>query len=308
MERSAPPSTIQRLRLAFFLTTATLLVEVCGGLLANSLALLADAGHVLTDIFALGLAWFAAHQALRPADERRTYGYHRTGILAALANAMVLIVVALAIAFEAYQRLQAPQTVNGPIMLVAACFGLVINIIIGLKLSAEGSVNLNVRSAFIHVVGDAAAGAGVIVAAIIIAVTHVTQADPIISVAIALLVCIGAWRIITDTVRILMEAAPAGLNLSEVVDHIRNVSGIKDVHDLHVWSISNEMTALSCHVLIEDQRTSEIAATLEEVKHLLRDHYHVGHATIEVECDGCEADSPYCWQPAELTPTQTAPH
>ncbi|MDE3078321.1 MAG: cation transporter, partial [Chloroflexota bacterium] len=277
-----------------------------GGLLSHSLALLADAGPVVTDVFALGLAWFAARQALRPADARRTFGYHRTGILTALLNAVLLVVIAVFIGFEAYRRFRAPEVVNGGVMLGVAVFGLLMNLTIAWRLSG-GSRNLNVRSALLHVAGDAAASGGVIIAAIVIAATGIYQADPVISLAIALLICIGTWRIIVDTLRILMEGAPAGVNVADMVRQILRVQGIKDVHDLHVWSISNEMTALSCHVLMEDRRTSETAHTLARVKDMLRDRFGVDHATIEVECEGCEAETPFCSQPAESVPASSRP-
>jgi cobalt-zinc-cadmium efflux system protein len=162
-------------------------------------------------------------------------------------------------------------------------------------LSAAGGHNLNVRSALLHVVGDAAASAGVIVAGAAIAVTGIYQLDPIASVLIAALICIGAWRIIGQAVRILMEAAPPTVNMAEMVRQILHVPGIKDVHDLHVWSISSDMTALSCHVLMDDRRTSELTATLAEMKSLLHQRFNVCHSTIEVECEGCASiDNAFC--------------
>ncbi|MDE3075303.1 MAG: cation transporter [Chloroflexota bacterium] len=297
----AASATVERLRLALFLTLGTLAIEATGGILSHSLALLADAGHVVTDVFALGLAWFAARQALRPADARRTFGYHRTGILPALLNAVALALIAAFIAFEAYRRLRAPEAVNGAVMLGVAVFGLAMNLVIAGRLS-ERTRSLNVRTALLHVAGDAAASAGVILAAVIIAATGIYQLDAIISLAIALLICIGTWRIIADTLRILMEGVPVGVNVADMVRQILRVQGIRDVHDLHVWSISSEMTALSCHVLMEDRRTSEIAYTLACVKDMLRERFGVDHATIEVECEGCEPETPFCSQPAESIP------
>jgi cobalt-zinc-cadmium efflux system protein len=283
--------TVGRLRLAFILSAVILLAEVVGGLASGSLALLADAGHLLTDIFSLGLAWFAAVQALRPADARRTYGYHRIGILVALINAVALVVIAVFIAFEAYRRLSTAQPVDGTIMLAVAAVALVVNGFVAFNLSGAGGHNLNVRSALLHVIGDAAASAGVIAAGAAIAVTSVYQLDPLVSVLIAVLICVGAWRIIGQAVRILMEATPASMNMAEMVRQILHVPGVKDVHDLHVWSISSDMTALSCHVLMEDRRTSEVAATLAQMKGLLHQRFNVCHSTIEVECEGCEIDN-----------------
>ena len=294
MSHRHEPMAVDRLRLAFMLSSAMLLSEVAGGLAAHSLALLADAGHLLTDIASLGLAWFAAVQALRPADARRTYGYHRTGILVALLNAVALIVIAVFIAFEAYRRFSTPESVNGGLMSGVAAFALAINAFVAVRLSEVGGRNLNVRSALLHVVGDAAASAGVIVAGVAIAVTGMYQLDPIASAIVAVLICIGAWRIIGQTVRILMEATPVSINVAEMVRQIMHVPGVKDVHDLHVWSISSDMTALSCHVLMEDRRTSELTSTLAEMKNLLHERFNVCHSTIEVECEGCATENTFC--------------
>ncbi|HVA24654.1 MAG TPA: cation diffusion facilitator family transporter [Chloroflexota bacterium] len=294
MSHRHEPMAVGRLRLAFMLSAAILLAEVLGGLASHSLALLADAGHLLTDIFSLGLAWFAAVQALRPADARRTYGYHRTGILVALINAVALVVIAVFIAFEAYRRFSVAEAVNSGVMAGVAGFALAVNAFIALSLSRAGGHNLNVRSALLHVIGDAAASAGVVAAGAAIAVTGVYQLDPVASVIIAVLICLGAWRIIGQAVRILMEAAPSSLNIAEMVRQILQVPGIRDVHDLHVWSISNDMTALSCHVLMEDRRTSEHTATLAEMKVLLHQRFNVCHSTIEVECEGCEIGNTFC--------------
>src|SRR5262252_3990632 len=219
----------QSLRLAFFLTILILVVELVGGWLANSLALLSDAGHVVTDIFALGLAWFATLQAERPSNARRTFGYHRVGILAAMVNGVTLIVIAFAILLEAVQRFQHPESVQPPIMLVAAGIGIVINLIIGFGLLKE-SHNLNVRAAMLHVFGDVGASAAVIVAGVIILFTGWTFVDPLLSVGIAILIAIGAWRILRETTDILLEAVPKGLSMPSLVKDMRNVEGIEDVH------------------------------------------------------------------------------
>ncbi|HEX6510815.1 MAG TPA: cation diffusion facilitator family transporter [Chloroflexota bacterium] len=294
MSHRHEPVAVGRLRMAFMLSAAILLAEVLGGLAAHSLALLADAGHLLTDLFALGLAWFAAVQAVRPADARRTYGYHRLGILVALLNAVALLVIAIFVAFEAYRRFSSATPLNPPIMLGVAGFALLVNVAVAYSLLDTGGHNLNVKSALLHVIGDAAASAGVVAAGTAIALTGAYQLDSIASVVIAVLICVGAWRIIGQAVGILMEAAPPGLNMAEMMRQVLRVPGIRDVHDLHVWSISNDMTALSCHVLMEDCRTSEAAATLNQMKALLHDRFGVCHSTIEVECVECETDDAFC--------------
>ena len=286
------------LRLAFFLTLIILIAELVGGLLANSLALLSDAGHVVTDIFALGLAWFATVQADRLPNARKTFGYHRVGILAAMVNAVTLIVIAFAILLEAVQRFQHPEPVQPLIMFVAAGIGIVINLIIGFGLKKEAN-NLNVRAAMLHVFGDVGVSVGVIVAGIIILLTGWTFVDPLLSVGIAVLIAIGAWRILRETTEILLEAVPKGVSMPGLVKDMKSVEGIEDVHDLHVWSITSNMYALSCHALIADVPPSNSSVILHSLNTMLSDKYHIGHVTIQFECDPhqetyCAVNGLYC--------------
>src|SRR2546421_3416251 len=239
----------QTLRLAFFLTLIIVAAEVTGGLLAHSLALLSDAGHALTDIFALGLAWFATAQVERTANARKTFGYHRVGILAALVNAITLILVTIWILYEAVQRFQHPEPIQPLFMFISAGIGIAVNLYIGFGLQKEGD-NLNARAAALHVFGDVGASIGVIVAGIIILLTDWTVVDPILSVAIAGLIAVGAWRIVRETTDILLEAVPKGIDMPQLVTDMKGVVGVQDVHDLHVWGITSGMAALSCHVLI----------------------------------------------------------
>ncbi len=260
----------QSLRLAFFLTMLILAAELIGGFAANSLALLSDAGHVVTDIFALGLAWFAIVQAERPANARKTFGYHRLGILAAFVNALTLIVIALVILWEAIQRFQHPEPVQPLVMFLAA-----------------------------GVFGDVGASAAVIVAGIIILLTGWTIADPILSVGIAVLIGIGAWRILRETIDILMESVPKDISMSNLVDDMVSVDGVQEVHDLHVWSIANNMHALSCHALIKNLPPSDSSAILQSLNAMLSEKYRITHTTIQFECDAyqgkcCEMDGLYC--------------
>ncbi len=286
------------LRLAFFLTLIILIAELVGGLLANSLALLSDAGHVVTDIFALGLAWFATVQAERLPNARKTFGYHRVGILAAMVNAVTLIVIAFAILLEAVQRFQHPEPVQPLIMFVAAGIGIVINLIIGFGLKKEAN-NLNVRAAMLHVFGDVGVSAGVIVAGITILLTGWIFVDPLLSVGIAVLIAIGAWRILRETTDILLEAVPKGVSMPGLVKDMKSVEGIEDVHDLHVWSITSNMYALSCHALIADVPPSDSSVILHSLNTMLSDKYHIDHVTIQFECDPhqetyCAVNGLYC--------------
>jgi cobalt-zinc-cadmium efflux system protein len=286
------------LRLAFCLTLIILAAEVIGGLLANSLALLSDAGHVLTDIFALGLAWFATAQAERPANARNTFGYHRVGILAALVNAISLILITVWILWEAIQRFQHPEPVQPLAMFVAAGIGIAINLFIGFGLQKEKE-NLNVRAAALHVFGDVGASVAVIVSGTIILLSGWNLADPLLSLGIAVLIAVGAWRILHETTDILLEAVPKEINLSALVRDMMRVKGVDDVHDLHVWCISSGMYALSCHAQIADLPPSQSSSILSSLEEMLQAKYRIGHTAIQFESDAhegqcCADDGLYC--------------
>ncbi|HLZ57433.1 MAG TPA: cation diffusion facilitator family transporter, partial [Ktedonosporobacter sp.] len=288
----------QSLRIAFFLTVIILLVEFAGGLFANSLALLSDAGHVITDLFALGLAWFAAAQAERPSNERKTFGYHRVGILAALLNAITLILIAGVIGWEAVQRFQHPEPVQPLIMFASAAVGILVNLYIGFGLQKEGD-NLNTRAAALHAFGDVGASLGVILAGVIILFTGWTLADPILSVGIAVLIAISAWRILRETTDILLEAAPNTISIANLVKDMKAVKGVQDVHDLHVWTIASGMHALSCHVLIENLPPSDSSPILQSLTSVLNEKYQINHSTIQFECRAplgacCQQQDLYC--------------
>lgn len=286
--------TGHKLQTALLLTVIILIVELAGGLLSHSLALLSDAGHVFTDIVALGLAWFATMQAERPADAKKTYGYHRTGILAALANAVSLIVIVGAIAFEAVRRLQHPESVTPWLMFMAAAVGIVVNLYIGIGLRREGEDNVNVRAATLHVFGDVGASAAVIVGGAVIVLTRWYPADPIISLAIAVLIAWGAWSILRETLDILMESTPRGLDVAQMVQDMVQEPGVVDVHDLHVWSIAGGMHALSMHVQVGDRPLSECDPLLTRLNRLLESRYNIDHSTVQFECLGCESAHLYC--------------
>lgn len=284
-----------RLRTAFLLTTVILAVELAGGVLSHSLALFSDAGHVFTDLIALGIAWFAKAQAGRPSDASRTYGYHRTGILAALANAVTLILIVIAIAYEAARRLQHPEPVTPWLMFVAAGLGIAVNLYIGFALRQDGTRDVNVRAALLHVFGDVGASAAVIVGGGVILLTGWYPADPLISVAIAMLIAKGAWDILRETVDILMEAAPKDLNIAQMVRDMMRVPAVRDVHDLHVWSIAGGMSMLTAHVQVAEDCT---LSTCEEVRvqlnQVLSQNYNIAHTTIQFECAGCDPNHLYC--------------
>jgi cobalt-zinc-cadmium efflux system protein len=289
--------TGRKLAIACLLSCGILAVLAVGGWLAHSLALIADAGHVLTDIAALGLSWYATRQAGKPADATRTFGYHRTGILAALLNAVSLILIACWIGFEAYQRLVATGPalpVDSTIMMGVAAIGLVLNLAIGLGLKDESDSNLNVRSAFLHVMGDAAASAGVIVGALVIRLTGWQAIDPLLSLGIAIFIAFGAWSVLDECMHILMESVPRDLDLEKLVTDLRAIDGVQGVHDLHVWSLAQGMTSLSCHLLIQEAYIPSSISIVSTCNQLLADRYDIAHTTIQAEAEHCSPDSPHC--------------
>jgi cobalt-zinc-cadmium efflux system protein len=275
------------LKVAFALTCAVLVVELAGGLASHSLALLSDAGHVLTDVFALGLAWFAVAQSDRPADARRSYGYHRVSILAALVNAATLIVIVLAIGYEAIQRLAHPQPVQGGIVIVTAVVGIAINLVVAFGLRREAH-SLNIRAALIHVVGDLAASVGVVLAGIVILLTGWLYIDSILSLGIAVLIAFGAWGIVRETVNLLMEGTPAEIDLVAVTKEIASTELVTSMHDLHVWALSSDEVALSCHVVVGDHPLSDAEHVVRDLESRLCANFAIGHTTIQVEsCHPC---------------------
>lgn len=283
------------LRTAFLLTLFILVVEVGGGVLSNSLALISDAGHVLTDLIALGLAWFAASQAERPANVRMTYGYHRTGILVALFNAATLIAVVALIAYEAIERLQHPQVVAPTFMFVAAAIGIAINLFIGFSLRGADHHNLNARAAMLHVFGDVGASAAVIVGGLVILATGWDLADPIVSLLIAALIAKGAWDVLGEALGILLEATPRNVDVAQMVRDMTGLPTVKDVHDLHVWSLAGGMPVLTAHVQVtQDCTLSTCEPVIDRLNELLRRKYGIAHTTIQLECVGCVHTALYC--------------
>ena len=280
-----------RLRQALLLTLVILIVELTGAIWSHSLALFADAGHVTTDIFALGLAWFAVKQAERPADEARSYGYHRAGILAAMANGATLIVLVFVIAWEAAQRFVHPEPVQGGVVILSALVGVGINSYVALSFRKQGS-NLNIRAAVLHAVGDLMASIGVIVSGVVIMFTGWLYADPLISVLIAALIGWSALKIVRETVNILLEGTPRGMDLSAIRKEIIAVDGVTALHDLHVWSISSERLALSAHVVVKEQSLGDSEHVMRDLESRLCEKFDIGHTTIQVEfCHPCAASA-----------------
>jgi cobalt-zinc-cadmium efflux system protein len=275
------------LRLALTLTIAIVVIQLAGGIWSHSLALLADAGHVAADVLALGLAWFAAVQSRRPADERRTYGYHRVGILAAMANSVALVVVVAVIGLEAVRRLLHPQPVSGGVVVATALVAIAVNSYIAWSLKDAGQ-DLNLRAALLHVLGDLASAAGVVAAGLVILLTGWLYADPLISMVICALILLGALRIARESLHVLMEGTPRGLDLAAVEREVMSGPGVRSVHDLHVWTVSPEHSSLSAHLVVDPQ-------SVEAGEHLVRDlearlcqRFAIGHTTIQLEtCHPC---------------------
>jgi len=302
---SVPPAA-RRLRLALLLTAVILIAEVATGFLANSLALLSDAGHVLMDLFALGLSWIAIRQSARAASGRMTYGYHRVGILVAVVNAISVTAVAILIFVGAAERLQETPHVKGNLLLAMAVIGGLVNLVVALALHGESERSLNVRSAFLHVVGDLLGSVGVLVAAVAILAAGLVWVDAAVSIFIGLIILFGAVRILREAIHIFLEASPEHIDVEELVAEIVALPGVKGIHDLHVWSITPTIHALSCHLLVENQTISQGCGLLEGVNELLSTRYAIGHSTIQMETDECDPNALHCYLSPEGLPIPSA--
>ena len=283
---SAGAQNRKRLAIVLVLVTIYMVAEVVGGLLTNSLALLADAGHMLSDAAALALSLFAIWIAQKPPTPRHTYGYYRTEILAALVNGATLVAISIYIFYEAYQRIGEPPEVQGALMMGIATGGLLINLI-GLWILNAGRVeSLNVQGAWLHVLTDALGSVGAIVAGGLIWAFGWNWADPVASVVIGILVIYSSWALLKETVMVLMEGTPVHIDLDEIRETIRGVPGVQGVHDLHVWTITSGMVAMSGHVVVGDSDYRE--ATLERIRQPLHDQFGIDHATIQLEINACD--------------------
>jgi len=269
-------------------------IEVAAGIRAHSLALLSDAGHNFTDALALLLAWFGFYLQSRPADETRTYGYHRAGVLSAFVNALALVALSAWILFEAVDRLRNPQGVAEGIMLAVATLGLLLNGGIMLALRQASRHDINVRSAFVHMLGDALGSVAIVAGAIVIHYTGWVRVDPALSIVIAALVVWTAWGIIRESLNILLEGLPRGLRLRDVTSSMRGIEGVLDVHDLHIWSLGSSTHALSCHVLIEDVPPSASDVVLRRLNGMLAERFHIAHTTVQFEHVSCAISESGC--------------
>ncbi|MCX5425133.1 cation diffusion facilitator family transporter [Streptomyces sp. NBC_00078] len=277
-----------RLRVALSITLSVMVVEIAGGLLADSLALIADAAHMATDALGLGMALFAIHFANRPPTGNRTFGYARAEILAALANCLLLLGVGGYVLYEAIQRFVTPADTEGGLTIVFGLIGLVANMI-SLTLLVRGqSESLNVRGAFLEVAADALGSLAVIISAVVILATGWQTADPIASLVIGLMIVPRTFKLLRETLDVLLEAAPRGVDMADVRAHILALDGVEDVHDLHAWTITSGMPVLSAHVVVHSDVLSAIGheKMLHELQGCLGDHFDVAHCTFQLEPGG----------------------
>ncbi len=275
-------------------TGAFVAIEIIAGVRAHSLALISDAGHNATDALALLLAWFAVFCQKMPADETRTFGYHRAGVLAAFVNALTLVVLSVWILYESWTRFLHPVAVDDRLMLWVALGAVVLNggVMLGIQRTGDKSVNL--RAAYVHMLGDLLGAIGIIAGSLVIRFTGWTTADPVLSAIIALLIVWTAWDIIRESLNILLEGKPRSIELAVVTAAIREVEGVLDVHDLHIWSLGSESHALSSHVLIEDMPPSRSGEILHCINHVLADRFHIHHTTVQFEHVSCAISDNGC--------------
>jgi cobalt-zinc-cadmium efflux system protein len=279
--------TSRVLRISLVVTAAYIVLLVVAGIRAHSLALLSEAGHNLSDFFALLLSLTAVYLQSRPPSSTKTYGYHRAGVLAALVNAVSLVAVSGLIFYEAFRRLQNPQSVHAGVMIWVAAAGVVMNGVITLLLYRAGR-DVNIRSALLHEIGDTLSTAAVIMGGWVIMLTGKYWIDPVLSVAIGVLILWSGFGIVRETLNILLEGTPRGIKLEQVEAAMREIDGVNDVHDLHVWNIGSETRALSCHISIADIPPSVSERILRDVKECLRHEFHINHTTIQFENVDCE--------------------
>jgi cobalt-zinc-cadmium efflux system protein len=287
-------ASLPRFALALFITLAFVFVEMLAGLYANSLALLTDAAHNFTDVIALALTWHAIRLAGRPAHSAKTFGYHRAGILVALGNSATLVLISLGIFYEAYQRLMLPPRVEENVLIVVAAIAFGVNAGTAWLVRQGSKDDLNVRSAFVHLAGDAVSTLGAVLAGIGIRLTGLEILDPLVSVLIGGLILWTGWGIIRETASILLESTPSDIDMSLIVQDLMEIDGVRGVHDLHAWSINQKMRVFSAHLLTEDIPISASLPIKKQASEVLFHKYGIVHSTLQLECAGCEPEVLYC--------------
>ncbi len=277
----------KKFRIFIILSFFILLLEVGGGIFTNSLALLSDAGHVVIDLLALVLAYFAIQLSKKRPTDRYSFGYYRAEILTAIINGIVLIFITVYIFYQSYVRFLSPRAIKGPEMFAISVIGLLANLYVVIKMQSYGRENLNVRGAYLHVLSDTLSSVGVVIAGGLIIVTGNDIFDPIISAMIGLFILASSFRLIKESTQILMEATPANLELEKITEDIQKTSGVREVHDLHVWSIASDVYALSSHILLSAENAQSMNAIISEINEMLKSRYNITHTVIQSECESC---------------------
>lgn len=277
----------KKFRLALLVTFFVFVVELIGGIWSGSLALLSDAAHVMSDVFSLLISWLAIYLSTRPATSSRTFGYHRAEVFAAFINGVSLIVISGWIFYKAYQRYISPEEIQVTFMFVVACFGLVANLFILWKLHAHSHGNLNVRSAVLHVIGDTLSSVAVVIGGLIIYWTRWYPIDAILSFLIGAIILIGAFNVTREAVHILLENTPRNTDAYTVAKHLCDLPPVKDVHDMHIWSLCSNYSALSAHIVLDENTTVAHDKILEQINTVLQNQFNINHTTLQLERIAC---------------------
>lgn len=283
-----------KLKVSTAITVLFVIIGIFAGIYSGSIALISDAAHNFTDALALIIALFSVWLQTRPASMTKTYGYHRAGILAAFINSSTLILIVAGLLYSAIERFLHPQPIATNIVTWTALTGLIVNICIGWALHRESKCDITIRSAYIHMMGDAAGSVGIIIGAIVIHFTGYFVIDPLISIVISLLILWTSWDILRETVNLLLEGTPRGIDVDSVSGAIKSVPGVRELHHLHIWGIAAKMTALSCHLKVDDMSLSRCHQILIDVNQLLRERFHIEHATLQLETHCAEEDVVAC--------------
>jgi cobalt-zinc-cadmium efflux system protein len=286
----------KNLKIAFLLTIFILVTEFSGAVISKSMALYSDSGHILVDASSLLLAWFAQIQVRKTPTEKNTYGYHRMGILAALFNSSLLLIISLILIYESYLRLVHPEIINSGIMIIFPLISLAVNIIIGMRIHKDIHSNLNLKSSFFHILGDSLISIAIIAAGIIIYFTKFYYIDSIISLIVSPIIAIGAFSVINETINILLEGVPKEIDFEKVKGEILKTPGVKNVHDLHIWSMSKSFKLLSAHILVEENvvKSSDICCIINNIQDTLEEKFNINHVVIQPEFNACDMTNSFC--------------
>jgi len=279
---------------AVAMTLAFVVIEAAAGWIGGSLALLSDAGHNLADAAALGLSWYALVVARKPSHHGMTYGYHRVAVVAAMVNGLSLVAIAVWIAWEAIARLSNPEPPNSTLMIWVALVAVAVNIVITMRLHHGSKHDMNVRSAYMHMLGDAISTFGVVVAGVVIKLTGSAVVDPLVSLLIAAFIVQSSYGVLRDSATVLLEGTPPGTDMPGVIAAIKAVAGVLDVHDLHVWMVGPGVIACSCHIVVAEQSVREGQQVVREVVRDVEDRFRITHMTVQVEVEGCDPNDMHC--------------